>query len=76
MEYLNMVHRRAYGYPSTQPSPVDFNINDYNEESFFELVLMEKAYETFFEAKRWFDLKRTNKTAQVIKQHSKIILFI
>lgn len=68
MEYLNMVHRRAYGYPSTQPSPIDFNINDYNEESFFELVLMEKAYETFFEAKRWFDLKRTNKTAQVIKQ--------
>lgn len=68
MEYLNMVRRRAYGYNSGQPSPVDFIIGDYSEESFFELVLREKAYETFCEAKRWFDLKRTNKTGEVIKQ--------
>lgn len=68
LDYLNMVHRRAYGYNSMQPSPLDFKIEDYNEETFFELVLREKAYETFCEGKRWFDLKRTNKTVEVIKE--------
>lgn len=68
MSYLNMVRRRGYGYSATESSPIDFIPSDYNEEQFFELVLREKAYETFFEAKRWFDLKRTGKTAEVIKR--------
>ncbi len=62
LEALNMVHRRAYGYPSTQPSPVNFKINDYNKESFIELCIKERGYETVGESKRWFDLKRLGKT--------------
>ncbi|MEI7829988.1 MAG: RagB/SusD family nutrient uptake outer membrane protein [Prolixibacteraceae bacterium] len=61
LEALNMVHRRAYGHPSTQPSPVDFKINDYNKESFIELCIKERGYETVGESKRWFDLKRLGK---------------
>lgn len=61
LEAINMVHRRAYGYPSTQPSPVDFNISDYNKESFIELCIKERGYETVGESKRWFDLKRLGK---------------
>jgi len=68
VEYLNMVHRRGYGYDPKVPSPIDFKIEDYNEDSFFKLVLQEKGYETFDEAKRWFDLLRTHKAAEVIKE--------
>ena len=68
VEYLNMVHRRAYGYDPMVPSPIDFKIGDYDEDSFFELVLQEKGYETFNEGKRWFDLIRIHKAAEVIKE--------
>ncbi len=61
LEALNMVHRRAYGYPPTQPSPVDFVLNDYTKDSFIELCMQERGYETVGEAKRWFDLKRLGK---------------
>jgi starch-binding outer membrane protein, SusD/RagB family len=59
MEYLNMVHRRAFGRISTQPSDVDFKLADYPDlQSFLALVLTERGYETIGEAKRWMDLKR------------------
>lgn len=66
MEALNKVHRRAYGYEPANPSPVDFNLADYDEESFADLVLQERAYEFQFEGKRWLDLKRTGKAAEMI----------
>lgn len=68
VEYLNRVHRRAYGYNSTQPSPVDFSMADYDEESFFQLVFREKGYETIFECKRWMDLVRTGQAKKFIKE--------
>jgi hypothetical protein len=59
MEMLNMVHRRAYGKSSTVPSEVDFQIADYSDpQSFLNLVLKERGYETIGESKRWLDLKR------------------
>lgn len=69
MEALNKVHRRAYGYDPGSPSPVDFNIADYDEESFADLVLQERAYEFQFEGKRWQDLKRTGKAAEIIMRN-------
>lgn len=69
LEALNIVHRRAYGYPSTQPSPVDFNLNDYDKESFIELCMEERGYETVGESKRWFDIKRTGNAAKYVKQN-------
>lgn len=67
VEYLNKVHRRGYGYDPNTPSPVDFALDDYNEDTFFELVFRERGYEMFLEGKRWFDLLRTGKAPEVIK---------
>lgn len=67
MEALNRVHRRAYGYPSNQPSPVDFILSDYDKASFIELVRKERGYETQSEGKRWLDLKRTGKASEYIQ---------
>jgi len=71
LEALNIVHRRAYGYTSTQPSSVDFQLGDYNKDSFIALCIEERGYETVGESKRWIDLKRLGKTeaAKYIKMH-------
>ena len=66
IEALNKVHRRAYGKDPNVPSEVDFKISDYNKNTFQDLVLQERAYEFIFEGKRWYDLKRTGKAAEVI----------
>lgn len=69
LDALNKVHRRAYGHPSTQPSPVDFNLNDYNKDSFIELCMKERGYETVGEGKRWFDIKRTGNAAKYVREN-------
>jgi len=71
LEALNMVHRRAYGYPPTQPSPVDFKLSDYTKETFIELCMKERGYETVGEAKRWLDLKRLGKETarRYVREH-------
>lgn len=66
MNALNQVHRRAYGQDPTMPSAVDFEAADYDAAAFIALVLQERAYEFQFEGKRWLDLKRHNKVAEVI----------
>lgn len=66
VEMLNQVRRRAYGHHPTSPSPVDFQIEAYDAESFVDLVLRERAYEFQFEGKRWYDLKRTGTAAEAI----------
>lgn len=68
IECLNKVHRRAYGYDPEVISSVDFQISNYNKDSFSDLVLKEKGYETQLECKRWLDLIRTGKAAKVIKE--------
>ena len=66
VEKLNMIRRRAYGYDVSTPSAVDFKKVDYNKESFLDLILLERGYETLFEGKRYADLKRMGKYAQTI----------
>lgn len=63
MEKLNMVHRRAYGKSPTQPSEIDFELENYSDlSSFIDLVIQERGYETYYEGgKRWLDLKRLGK---------------
>lgn len=68
LERLNMVHRRAYGYLPTTPSPVDFTLATApSAQAFRDLVIRERAYEFLCENKRWFDLVRTKTVKQVIK---------
>ncbi len=69
MERLNMVHRRAYGLSATAISVIDFKLTDYpTAQSFLDLVVKERGYETAYEAKRWLDLKRMGIAQQVIQQ--------
>jgi hypothetical protein len=69
MEKLNMIHRRAYGFDPNGASSVDFNKNDYNKESFIDLVLQEGMYEQMDEAKRFLELKRSGKLAEIVKMN-------
>jgi starch-binding outer membrane protein, SusD/RagB family len=58
LESLNKVHRRAYGYSALSASPVDFTTAGYTADTFVDLIVQERGYETMYEGKRWLDLKR------------------
>ncbi|WP_257670193.1 RagB/SusD family nutrient uptake outer membrane protein [Parapedobacter tibetensis] len=59
LEALNQVRRRGYGYQVNQPSPIDFKLENYTDmETFLNVVVKERGYETCYEGKRWLDLKR------------------
>ena len=68
LEALNMVHRRAYGKPSTTPdASVDYKLSDApTADEFITLVLKERLYETCYEGKRYNDLKRVGKLAEYV----------
>lgn len=68
VECLNRVRRRGYGYLPDAISPVDYPTTGWSETSFRDSVLQERGYELFMEGKRWEDLKRTGKAAEVIQQ--------
>lgn len=63
LERLNKIKRRAYGYDSATPSPVDYQAG-MSETEFTDAVLQERAYEFLLERRRWFDLKRTGKAKE------------
>ena len=67
MEYLNQVHIRGYGYDPDASSPIDYKMENYNADSFLDLVLQERGYEMILECKRWLDLVRTDKVTECIK---------
>lgn len=68
MEKLNMIRRRAYGgNPLVANAAIDFKLADYNTmQSFLDLVVRERLYETCYEGKRWLDLKRLGTVKQVV----------
>lgn len=74
VEYLNKIRRRAYGFDLDTDSPIDFKVEDYNRNSFFELVLRERGYEMLVECKRWLDLVRTKKATEIIMESEGIAL--
>lgn len=70
LEALNMVHRRAYGYNSTQPSPVDFELSEFPDtESFKKQVVTERLHEFQMEGKSWFDLKRSGLVYEFMSEY-------
>ncbi|MFQ3172949.1 MAG: hypothetical protein ACI8YQ_002661 [Polaribacter sp.] len=74
IEALNKVHRRAYGMNPNSASLVDYNLADYNKDTFLNLVLQERGYEFVFEGKRWYDLKRTGKAREIIEPAKGVII--
>lgn len=67
LEKVNMIHRRAYGKDILTPTDIDYKLSDYDKNSFIELILDERGYETMWEGKRWLDIKRTGKVKEIIK---------
>jgi len=74
IEYLNQVRRRGYGYPSKAPSSIDYPSGGWTQQSFRDSVIQERGYEQYMEAKRWQDLKRTGKAAEIILKNKGITL--
>lgn len=72
LEAVNQVHRRAFGLDPAVASEIDFFLTDLTVESFLDLVLQEKAYETQFEGKRWLDLKRTGRAEEFVMKNKGI----
>ena len=73
MEYVNMVRRRAYGMNPKKAQPVDRQLSNYSDkDSFMEMLLQERGYETCFEAKRYCDLKRCGLLAEYAVKAGKI----
>lgn len=69
IDAVNQVRRRGYGLPSNQAQAFDYKLSDYtNLESFLNLLVKERGYETMFEGKRYFDLKRMGKYEAEIKR--------
>lgn len=73
LEYLNVIRRRAYGYPPFEASPVDYP-SGMTKEQFRDVVLQERAYEFLIERRRWFDLKRTGKVKEAFAAAGKNII--
>ncbi len=68
VECLNKVHRRAYGLDPETVSAIDYQLSDYDKDSFIDLILKEQGYETLNEGKRWLELVRTGKVEEIIKE--------
>lgn len=66
LERLNIIKRRAYGYPLTASSPVDFP-SGLTLNQFRDAIIQERAYEFMLENIRWWDLKRTKLAKQAIE---------
>ena len=70
MEYLNMIHRRAYGHEPTSPSEDDFALSDYNtKQAFMDILTKEQCYEFWGEAKRWNFLVRTGQAERYVREY-------
>jgi hypothetical protein len=74
LEAVNQVHRRAYGLDPSVASEQDYSFADFTTESFLDLILQEKAYETQFEGKRWLDLKRTGRAQEFVMKNKGITI--
>lgn len=72
LEAVNKVKRRAYGLAADTPSDIDYQAALFTTESFIDTILQERAYEFQFEGKRWFDLKRSGKAAEILQANKGI----
>lgn len=68
LEAVNQVRRRAYGQNTMAASEFDYKQSDCPSVSaLLDLIMKERGYEFQVEGKRWLELKRTGKAAEIIK---------
>ncbi|HEX6430260.1 MAG TPA: RagB/SusD family nutrient uptake outer membrane protein [Niastella sp.] len=72
---INQVRRRAYGVPTTTPSAIADLSAGLSQIDFDDMVFRERGYEFIGEAKRWFDMVRTNRVALAINGVNAVIKF-
>jgi hypothetical protein len=72
---INQVRRRAYGVPTNTPNATADLPAGLNQSQFDDNVFRERGYEFIGEAKRWFDMVRTNRVAQTINGVNAVIKF-
>ncbi len=72
---INQVRRRAYGEPTNTPSATADLPAGLSQLQFDDMVFRERGYEFIGEAKRWFDMVRTNRVAQTINEVNAVIKF-
>lgn len=66
-EYVNSIRRRA-GLADVSAGNTDSNMSVDSQAEFRDLILRERRSEFAFEGHRWFDLVRTGKVIEAIKQ--------
>jgi len=71
---INQVRRRGYGQPTNIASPNDLTAG-LSQSAFDDSVFRERGYEFIGEDKRWFDMVRTNRVAQMINGVNSVIKF-
>jgi starch-binding outer membrane protein, SusD/RagB family len=72
---INQVRRRAYGEPTNTPSTKADLVAGLSQSAFDDMVFRERGYEFIGEDKRWFDMVRTNRVAQMINGVNSVIKF-
>ncbi|MBT1699416.1 RagB/SusD family nutrient uptake outer membrane protein [Fulvivirgaceae bacterium PWU4] len=65
---INKVRRRGYGVDINTPSVTADLAAGLSMQQFDDLVFRERGYEFMGEAKRWFDMVRTNRAVQLISE--------
>lgn len=71
---INQIRRRGYGQPANTASPNDLTAG-LSQAAFDDSVFRERGYEFIGEDKRWFDMVRTNRVAQMINGVNSVIKF-
>lgn len=67
MELVNQIRKRAGGSSYEIPEESFLNREEYTQEDIQETVLNERKYELAYEGHRWFDLIRTGKVFEAVK---------
>ncbi|OQP58151.1 glycan metabolism protein [Niastella vici] len=71
---INQIRRRGYGQPVNTASAYDLTAG-LSQSAFDDSVFRERGYEFIGESKRWFDMVRTNRVAQMINGVNSVIKF-
>lgn len=67
MKLVNQIRNRAGGSDYEIPEEQFLNREEYDQEGIKEIVLNERKYELAYEGHRWFDLIRTGKVFESVK---------